>query len=205
MSCKKTILVTYAVKEEFIPVQADGCDIYYLYTGVGKTKSACNLTKSICACKPDFVLNIGTAGTQKHKVGDIFVSTEFIDRDYEVMKLPDLGYEINGIDLLGNELALKQWVEQYPQTGTCSTGDSFITQATYIHGDVIDMEAYAQAFVCREFKIPFLSVKYVTDIIGQNSVEQWQKKLADACSELSAWFEFHQVLLLIKLENRGNS
>lgn len=198
MTRKKTILVTYAVKEEFFPVQADGLEIQYLYTGVGKTKSACMLTKNICSSLPDFVLNVGTAGTQKHKVGDVFVSTAFIDRDYEAMNLPGLTHEINGMDLLGNALSLKQWVKQYPKTGICSTGDSFITQAERINGDVIDMEAYAQAYVCREFKIPFLSVKYITDIIGQNSVEQWQDKLPDACLELTRWFEQHPLLPLIK-------
>lgn len=198
MGDKKTILVTYAVKEEFFPVKADGFDIQYLYTGVGKTKSACSLTKILCFGRPDFVLNVGTAGTQKHKVGDIFVSTAFIDRDYEAMKLPGISWEINGIDLLGNKLPLKQWVEQYPKTGICSTGDSFITEAGRINGDVIDMEAYSQAFVCREFKIPFLSVKYITDIIGQNSVEQWQDKLPDARSELTSWFEQNEVLPLLR-------
>ncbi|MGE5394496.1 MAG: nucleosidase [Candidatus Saccharibacteria bacterium] len=199
MSGKKTILVTYAVKEEFFPVKADGFDIQYLYTGVGKTKSACKLTKVICAGKPDFVLNVGTAGTQKHKVGDIFVSTAFIDRDYEAMNLPGLAWEINGMELLQKELPLRDWVKQYPKTGICSTGDSFITEATAITGDVIDMEAYAQAFVCREFMIPFLSVKYITDIIGQNSVEQWKDKLPDACSDLTNWFEQYGVISLINV------
>jgi adenosylhomocysteine nucleosidase len=60
------------------------------------------------------------------------------------------------------------------------------------------MEAYAQAYVCREFNIPFLSVKYITDIIGQNSVEQWQDQLPDACLELTRWFEQHPLLPLIK-------
>ena len=52
----------------------------------------------------------------------------------------------------------------------------------------MDMEAYAQAFVCRELNVPFLSVKYVTDIIGQNSVQHWEDKLSDARLGLSAWF-----------------
>ncbi|KAA3981204.1 nucleosidase, partial [Bacteroides ovatus] len=51
-----------------------------------------------------------------------------------------------------------------------------------------DMEAYAQAFVCRSKEIPFISVKYVTDIIGQNSVKHWEDKLADARQGLSHYF-----------------
>ena len=56
-------------------------------------------------------------------------------------------------------------------------------------GDVVDMEAYAQAQVCRELGIPFLAVKYVTDIVGQNSVKHWEDKLADARRDLTAYFK----------------
>ena len=52
-----------------------------------------------------------------------------------------------------------------------------------------DMEAYAQAQVCRELGIPFLAVKYVTDIVGQNSVKHWEDKLADARRDLTAYFK----------------
>ena len=68
------------------------------------------------------------------------------------------------------------------------TGDGFLTELTHINGDVVDMEAYAQAFVCRSKEIPFISVKYVTDIIGQNSVKHWEDKLADARQGLSDYF-----------------
>lgn len=62
------------------------------------------------------------------------------------------------------------------------------TELTHVSGDVVDMEAYAQAFVCRSKEIPFISVKYVTDIIGQNSVKHWEDKLADARQGLSHYF-----------------
>jgi adenosylhomocysteine nucleosidase len=197
MTLKKSILITHALKEEFIPLNINGCDITQIITGVGKTKSAYILTKSICRNKPDLVLNIGTAGTLKHQVGDVFISTHFIDRDYEVIRLPGLEHEINAMPFLDNHLQLKQWINSYKNTGTCNTGDSFITKAESIKGDVIDMEAYAQAFVCKEFQIPFISIKYVTDIIGENSVELWESRLAQACEHLTLWFEQHKILSLV--------
>ena len=98
----KTILVTYAVKEEFIELDAHNNNIIYIQTGVGKTKSAFYLTKKIIEEKPDFVLNIGTAGTISHNIGDVFIATHFIDRDFEVIKLPGIEYEIEGKQLIGN-------------------------------------------------------------------------------------------------------
>ena len=73
--------------------------------------------------------------------------------------------------------------------GTCNTGDSFITQGNDIEGDVIDMESFAEADVCREMGIPFFAVKYVTDIVGQNSSQEWFAKLADARAGLKHFFD----------------
>jgi len=193
----KTILVTYAVKKELISLHPDDTHIQYVQTGVGKTRSAAILTKHICHQSPDFVLNIGTAGTVRHNVGDVFISRSFVDRDYESTKLPGLEYEIDGDILLNGYDRLKDWVQRYDKLGVCSTGDTFVTEKSSFKADVVDMEAFAQAFVCREFNIPFLSVKYITDIIGQNSVAHWEDKLSDARTGLTRWFTEHPVLSLI--------
>jgi adenosylhomocysteine nucleosidase len=184
----KTIFVTYAVEKEFIPLQVPDLDIIYIQTGIGKTKSATLLTKNICRRPPDLVLNIGTAGTIRHNVGDIFIVNRFIDRDFEATKLPETEFEIDGMELLNSNIALKNWVSKQEKRGTCSTGDTFVTEIADFQADIVDMEAYAQAYVCREFGIPFLSVKYVTDIIGQNSVAEWESKLEEARAGLGKWF-----------------
>lgn len=193
----KKILITYAVKEEFVCLDSnDHYHIEYLRTGVGKTPSAHLLTKKIMEESPDFVLNIGTAGTLRHKVGDIFIATSFIDRDYEEIKLPGIEFVINGAELPDNP-ELENWVSTYPNRGVCSTGDTFVTQVSSLSGDFVDMEAYAQAYVCRELNTPFLSVKYITDVIGQNSVEKWENKLSDARAGLLQWFDKYKLLSLI--------
>ncbi len=191
---KKIIFMTYAVSEEFVPLKVDGCEIIPIQTGIGKTKSAYCLTKHICQNRPDFVLNVGTAGTLIHEIGDIFISYHFFDRDYETSPLPGIEYEINCIDLLGNNVSLKNLLSKYEKLGICNTGDTFVTEVASFRGDVVDMEAYAQAFVCKELNVPFLSVKYITDIIGENSVKHWEDKLAEACEGLTAWFEEQDIL-----------
>ncbi|SFK71847.1 hypothetical protein [Proteiniphilum acetatigenes] len=191
----KKVFVTYAVKEEFIPLKSEGCNIVHIQTGVGKTKSAYILTKYICQNKPDLVLNIGTAGTLIHDIGDIFIANHFIDRDYEATQLPGIEYEINGIELLGStNLSLRNRIMKYEKQGICSTGDTFITEAASFQGDIVDMEAYAQAYVCKELNVTFLSVKYITDIIGRNSVKHWENKLAEARAGLAVWFEEQNIL-----------
>jgi len=193
----KTILITYAVKEEYIPLTVDGYNVIYVHTGVGKTKSTFILTKKIIEENPDFVLNIGTAGTLSHNIGDIFIATHFVDRDYEAVRLPGLEYEIDGKHLIKGMPKLKNWISEYHKPGICNTGDTFVTEISSLSGDFVDMEAYAQAYVCKEMGIPFLSVKYITDIIGENSVEHWENKLADARKALSQWFDEHNILSVI--------
>ena len=185
----KKILITYAVKEEFVPVTVDGYQSKYVHTGVGKTRSAMHLTRAICEERPDMVLNMGTAGTIEHSVGDIFICRRFVDRDYHSVQLPGIEYEIDFTPVLTGETVIEKWLTADNLLGTCNTGDSFVTEIANMDGDVVDMESFAQALVCKEFNVPFVAIKYVTDIIGQNSVKHWEDKLSDARKGLEAWFE----------------
>ena len=177
------ILVTYAFDEEILPFEIQGCELTFLKTGMGKVLSAFNLTKALCENRYNLVLNVGTAGTLNHKVGDIFVCHRFVDRDMEKIELPKVCSDISFPEKIGIKL-----IDDYLNIGVCNTGDSFVTKVVNFNGDVIDMEAFAQAQVCKEMDVTFVSVKYVTDIIGQNSGEIWLDKLRDARESLKAFF-----------------
>ena len=106
-----------------------------------------------------------------------------------MQKLNGLGveWEIDSAELLAQKGYCLHWDGN--GEGVCNTGDSFLTELLDVQGDVVDMEAYAQAMVCRAKEVPFISVKYVTDIIGQNSVKHWEDKLADARKGLGEFLE----------------
>lgn len=177
------ILVTYAFEEEITRFEIQDAEITFLKTGMGKVFSAFNLTKALYNDKYDLVLNVGTSGTLNHNVGDIFVCHRFIDRDMEKITLPKVCSDITFPEKVGVEL-----IDNYKKVGICNTGDSFVTEARHFNGDVIDMEAFAQALICKEMNITFVSVKYITDIIGQNSGEIWLDKLRDAREALKEFF-----------------
>lgn len=185
------ILVTYAVQGEFTELKFAGLvgkeevQVGYLRTGVGKVKSAFYLAEAINHGQLDLVVNVGTAGTIHKQVGDILVCRHFIDRDMQKLVDFGVGYEIDSADLLAQKGYCLHWQGE----GICNTGDTFLTELSDVKGDVVDMEAYAQAFVCRAKNVPFIAVKYVTDIIGQNSVKHWEDKLADARKDLGVFFE----------------
>lgn len=183
----KKVLITFAVKEEIIPINIKNCEVIELHTGVGKARSAMMLTEAILKHTPDIVINIGSSGSVKHNIGSICVCDRFVDRDYHSVQLPGIDFEISSKALIKKDKELAKWIERSSTLSTCNTGDSFVTEISEIEGDVIDMEGFAQALVCSRFETPFVSIKYVTDIIGQNSVKHWEDKLEDARRELSIW------------------
>ena len=179
------ILLPYAIPEEKIEISIPGAEVIYVETGIGKVNAAMRTMRAICEYHPDMVINFGTAGTINHKVGDIFICNRFIDRDLRKVTLNGVVSEIEfGRDAINHVFTGHQLMY-----GTCNTGDSFITQGADIEGDVIDMESYAEADVCHEMGVPFISVKYVTDVVGQNSSEEWYAKIADARKGLTEFFD----------------
>ncbi len=185
------ILFVYAIPEEKIEINIPNVEVIYVETGMGKVNAAMKTMRAICEYHPDMVINYGSAGTLNHNIGDIIVCNRFIDRDLQKVTLDGVVSEIVfGTDEARHVLTEQRLNERAKVLwGTCNTGDSFITSGADIEGDVIDMESYAMADVCREMGIPFVSVKYVTDVVGKNSVESWQEKLADARHGLTEFFK----------------
>jgi adenosylhomocysteine nucleosidase len=123
------ILVTYAVQGEFTELKFPGLigeeevQVGYLRTGIGKVKSAFYLTEAINRAQPDLVVNVGTAGTVRHQVGDIFVCRHFVDRDMQRLKGFDMECEIDSAELL----AQKGYCLHWQREGVCNTGVNYIS------------------------------------------------------------------------------
>ena len=183
------ILFVYAIPEEKIEINIPNAEVIYVETGMGKVNAAMHTMRAICEYHPDVVINLGSAGTLNHKVGDIIVCNSFVDRDLRNVTLDGVISEIEFDRDAINRIFLSEHLMDHAKLiGTCNTGDSFITQGTDIEGDVIDMESYAVADVCRNMGIPFIAVKYVTDVVGQNSAQEWYAKLKDAREGLTKFF-----------------
>lgn len=183
------ILFVYAIPEEKIEINIPNAEVIYVETGIGKVNAAMHTMRAICEYHPDVVINLGSAGTLNHKVGDIIVCNRFVDRDLRNVTLNGVISEIEFDRDAINRIFLSEHLMNHAKlVGTCNTGDSFITEGTDIEGDVIDMESYAVADVCRNMGIPFVAVKYVTDVVGQNSAQEWYAKLKDAREGLTKFF-----------------
>ena len=178
------ILVTYAIPAERVRIEFSGCQVRYCETGIGKVNAALAVSAAVREQQPDWVLNVGTAGSATQAVGSILACGRFLDRDMEKVKefgVPywhDFSADLAGIAMLNG----------LDYSHVCNTGDTFVTQVI-AQADVVDMENFAVAAVCHREGIPLLSVKYITDRIGENSVQDWEDKLHEANVGLQAFFD----------------
>lgn len=169
------ILVTYALEEERVNLKKEGILFTYCKTSVGKVDAAIAVQQAIYQNKPDLVLNIGTSGSVHHPMGSIHLSQTFVDRDME--KLVEFGLKCR--EDFSSENKNMEFLNAWNFSSIVNSGDTFLTSSDGT-GDVFDMEAYAIARVCKTLNLPFASIKYVTDIIGENSVKHWEDKLSEA-------------------------
>ena len=141
-----------------------------LITGVGKVNATMVLVDHIIKQSPKQIINYGTAAkcSRKVEVGKIYEIRKFVQRD---MNATQLGFETYqtpfGKGAIDTGLVL-------PSNLVCGTGDNFWegdSQFTDEY-DVADMDAYALASVCEEYKIPFRCFKYISD---EGNADQWEE------------------------------
>ena len=180
------VLLTYAIAAEKIDVHLSNCTVRYCQTGIGKVNALLAVADAMMHEIPDVVLNVGTAGSTHHAVDSILVCSRFYDRDMERVKEFGVDYRHDFFDQV-RQLPICGHFADTDIVHTCNTGDSFVTEFIE-HADVVDMENFAVAALCQRRGVPLISVKYITDKIGENSVKHWEDKLMDANSGLQTFF-----------------
>jgi len=141
---------------------------FFYYTGVGKINATYNLTKIINKYKPDEIINFGTAGTLDKELKGIIECTKFYQRDMDVSGLMNLNIGQTPFDNINEIINSKNG-------HSCGSGDSFVTGSVPIKVDVVDMEAYALAKVCKLENIKFRCFKFISDNADQSASYDWLK------------------------------
>ena len=153
-------LFVAALKEETV-----GLDYFY-HIGVGKINATYNLTKLILEHKPSKVINYGTAGAIDKGLSGIVECTKFYQRDMDVRGLLDLKLGETPFDNI-NEIINSD------EGFSCGSGDSFVNNKIEMNVDLVDMEAYALAKVCKIENVKFRCFKYVSDNADENAPSDW--------------------------------
>ena len=172
---------------EFHIGKIKGIDVVLARSGIGKVNAAMTTTLICQTFNPKSIINTGSAGgfNDKQSVGDIIVSIDVLHHDVDVTvfgytagQLPGMpatfAAEQTLIDIAHDTLLTLSLTAHRGQIGS---GDKFMTKQTHIEEtrnafplcDAVEMEAAAIAQVSHCFGVPFVIVRALSDIAGQES------------------------------------
>ena len=153
-------LFVAALKEETVGLN------YFYHVGVGKINATYNLIKLIQEHKPSEIINYGTAGAIRKELSGIVECTKFYQRDMDVRSLLNLKLGETPFDNI-NEIINSD------EGFSCGSGDSFVNKQIEMDLDLVDMEAYALAKVCKLEGINFRCFKFISDNADENATSDW--------------------------------
>jgi adenosylhomocysteine nucleosidase len=165
-----------------------------LYTGVGKINAAHALTRELVqralrgVPNVGLVLNLGTAGSSEFPAGALVECARFVQRD---MDASPLGFAV-GETPFDQHPPMLEHLPVFPHLdqATCGSGDDFCLSYDARHFQVVDMEAYAMAKVCRMEGVPFACIKYITDGANHEGAgEDWQQTAQRAGTRLARFLK----------------
>ena len=139
---------------------------YFHHIGAGKINATYNLVKLIHKYKPLEVINYGSAGAVKKGLSGVVECTKFYQRDMDVRELLDLKLGDTPFDEISEIITSD---EGY----SCGSGDSFVTEKIEMDVDLVDMEAYALAKVCKLENIKFRCFKFISDNADKKAPLEW--------------------------------
>ena len=153
-------LFVAALKEETVGLN------YFYHIGVGKINATYNLVKLIQKYKPSEIVNYGTAGAIKKDLIGLVECTKFYQRDMDARGVLDLDLGETPFDTIHEIINSNNGY-------SCGSGDSFVTKKIEMHVDLVDMEAYALAKVCKLEGIKFRCFKFISDNADNNASVDW--------------------------------
>lgn len=165
----------------FIIGDAGNHEIILTQCGIGKVCAAVRAHELIARFTPDAIINTGVAGgiDNATRVMDMVVGTEVVYHDVWCGEGNEYG-QVQGLparfeaDAVLLEKVLSSNTDKRVYGGLICSGDKFITdrseldaiKAKFPAGMACDMESGAIAQVCHMCKIPFISMRIISDTPG---------------------------------------
>lgn len=169
-----------------------------LMVGVGPVEAALHTGMALARLdaqgnRPDMVVSLGSAGSRRCALGEVFQIASVSWRDIDASPL---GFPRGLVPFLDepHELPLETPLDL--PVATLSTGGDVVSGDAWhgIAADMVDMETYAVARACRHVGVPLIGLRGVSDGPGELSgAHDWRRllehldgKLADAVDLLAA-------------------
>ena len=156
-------LILVAIEDELKRKDLPGHQIEYI--GVGKVNAVINTLNALQKHNPKKIINFGTAGSLNTNVSGLVEVSTFFQRD---MDASPLGFKV-GQTPFEDSLEIT-----FGRDGvTCGTGDKFVTRTPVLKTDIVDMEAFAIAKVCKLKNISFRCFKFISDNANDEAKDDW--------------------------------
>lgn len=167
------ILFVVAMYEEGNEILQDS--IYkndLIITGIGKTNAAMKLTEYLSQHDVDYIVNIGFAGGNiAYEVNDVVIVNHASYHDFDLRLFGYKKGQVPGYPEIfsSNSYLLDKINNALPHAkmGHLYTGDYFMTDRVD-EPAVFDMEGTSLYQVAWHFKVPIISVKLISDVIGMD-------------------------------------
>lgn len=182
----KTLIKNITTKKlfnlEFYLGQIENKDVVLVQSGIGKTLSALTTTILVTNFNVDKIINVGTAGglSDKVKTLDVIVSNRVAQSDFDLTAFgylrsfnePRLTFSANS-ELVSQVENLKLDNVIF---GDIVSSDAFISSKSqadkllefFPTALCADMEAGSIAMVLDHFKIPFIVIRSISDVVGSD-------------------------------------
>ena len=151
-------------------------------TGIGKINSAMNMTDILTSYTEfdnkvvDLVVNFGSCGNLKnHKVGEVIEVGE-VYNNIDVRPFAEYGCtpETPNCEIKLSDSGIKCFTTDqiYDNTRT-DYANKYLEMIKTCN--IVDMECYSLAYVCKEFGVDFKSYKWVSD---DGDIDKWEENAA---------------------------
>ncbi|KQL55929.1 MULTISPECIES: 5'-methylthioadenosine/S-adenosylhomocysteine nucleosidase [Bacillaceae] len=205
------VTVTVIANCEFTDGILNGTNVILTKCGIGKVNAALATSILNDRYQPTYVINTGVAGglNQTMAVGDLVISTEVRHHDVDATVF---GYEYGQVPgMVSAYLPEPTLIEAakdaatkvgfHVEEGLVVTGDSFMDDEERVNAVKVrfptafcaEMEAAAIAQVCHQYGTPFVIIRALSDVAGQDA-----KMSYDTFLEKSAVNSAKQVMLMIE-------
>jgi adenosylhomocysteine nucleosidase len=177
------VWVISAVSGEFDHPDANIC-----YCGIGKVNAAAATQHLIDTEKPRLILALATAGSADFDYGHIVNVNQFVQRDMNTTEFLAPKFVVPMTD--DAQILEYGRHDSCYASGICGSGDTFVRTIKTDLWNLVDMEAFAIAYLCRAAKVDFACYKFITDGKGAETQDhEWSEVLHDACRELNDLYD----------------
>lgn len=181
-------------------------ELYLVESGIGKVNAARTTQILIDNINPDYIFNIGVAGSVNNNVNvlDIVIAESLVQHDFDITSfnhekgyIPNVGVYINSDKYLLDKCSNPN-INTNKHLGVIASGDIFCQDkkmsnkiGTKFNALAVEMEGASIAQVCHLCNIPFIVIRSISDSpnSNENNTITYEEFLSKSCKLVTGYIK----------------